>query len=54
MNKKLVLKTGAAVVPIVVAILTAIYGDAVPMVRNFCETMLPTGTLIREVDGAAR
>lgn len=55
MNKKLVLKIGATAVPVVVAVLTALYGDVTPMVRDFCATVLPPGTLIHEVDaGAAR
>lgn len=53
MNKKLVLKIGATVVPVVVAVLTAMYGDVTPMVRDFCETVLPSGTLVHEVDAGA-
>lgn len=55
MDKKLVLKIGVTVVPIVMAVLTAMYGDITPVVRDFCETMLPSGTMVHEVDaGAAR
>lgn len=52
-NAKLVLKVGAAVVPIVVAVLTAIYGDVTPVIRDFCDAALPSSVQVKEVDAGA-
>jgi len=52
-NAKMVLKVGALVVPVVMAVLTGIYGDVTPMVRSFCEAALPAGALGPEVDAGA-
>ncbi len=43
---KMVLKTGLVVVPVVMAILSGIYGDIQPMARDLCEKMLPEGSLV--------
>lgn len=42
---KLVMKIGGIVVPVVVAILSGIYGDFQPMARDFCGLLLPPGTI---------
>lgn len=52
-NIRLVLKVGAAVVPIVMAVLTAIYGDVTPIVRDLCEAALPATIQVKEVDAGA-
>lgn len=55
MDKKLILKVGALVVPIVLAVLTGIYGDVTPVIRDFCDAALPSNVQVKEVDaGAAR
>lgn len=55
MNTKLALKLGAVIVPVVMAVLTGIYGDVTPMVRSICEAALPAGAFGTQVDaGAAR
>lgn len=50
-STKTVLKVGALVVPVVMAILTGIYGDVTPVVRSFCEAALPVVD-VQEVDAA--
>lgn len=52
-NVRLALKVGAMVVPIVMAVLTAIYGDVTPIVRDFCEAALPNNVQVKEVDAGA-
>ncbi len=49
-HAKLVATIGVVVVPLVMAVLTGIYGDVTPVVRSFCEAALPAGTLVNEVD----
>lgn len=48
-STKTVLKVGALIVPVVMAILTGIYGDVTPIVRSFCEAALPA-VEVQEVD----
>ena len=52
-NAKLVVAVGAVVVPVVMAVLTGIYGDVTPVVRSFCEAALPAGAFGPEVDAGA-
>lgn len=52
-NVRLALKVGVAVVPIVMAVLTAIYGDVTPIVRDLCEAALPATIQVKEVDAGA-
>ncbi len=43
---KMVLKTGLVIVPVVMAILSGIYGDIQPMARDICGMVLPDGSLV--------
>ncbi len=54
-TKQLALKTVGVVVPLLVALAGIMYGDVTPTIRTICESVLPAGSLVREVDaGAAR
>lgn len=52
-HAKLVATIGAIIVPVVMAVLTGIYGDVTPVVRSFCEAALPAGAFGAEVDAGA-
>lgn len=40
-------------VPLLVTLAGVFYGDVTPVIRNLCESALPAGTLIQEVDAGA-
>lgn len=52
-NSKLILGIGAVAVPVVMAVLTGIYGDVTPVVRSFCEAALSSDVRVHEVDAGA-
>lgn len=48
---QLTFKLMAIIVPLVVALTGVFYGtDLNPALRDFCESILPPGTLVHEVD----
>lgn len=55
-NYKLAFKIAAGVIPVVMAVVGAIYGDVTPVVRDLCTTALPTGSVAPaiEADAGAR
>ena len=52
-NTKLVLKVAAPLMAVAMAILTGIYGDVTPIVRDLCEAALPAGAFGPEVEAGA-